>query len=203
MEMWLRPLNLTRWSLCGRSNGRKPDNEGTKNPTRTGKSKRGNNLWEWAWVDSNYRPYAYQAVTKQVKSRQNAVILRVGRTICRTFPANMPDFAGIYRHTNRPNRHRDRHIKGSDQFSICSHRTGTRVQSWVRRPVRSEATISPVSASTVKCNSLQALLFGGSRRCPTWLLSPVLSMSRWIGRSEASLRNRASPSFLRRRDRVV
>ena len=53
-----------------------------------------------------YRPHAYQAVTKQAKSRKNAVISRVGRTICRTSPRIMPEYAGIYRHTNRPNRHR-------------------------------------------------------------------------------------------------
>ena len=67
---------------------RTDSNEGvgpTKNPTRTSKSKRGNNLREWAWVDSNYRPHAYQAPIKWAKSRQNAVISRVGRTICRFF----------------------------------------------------------------------------------------------------------------------
>jgi hypothetical protein len=29
-----------------------------KNPAQTGKSKRDKHFWEWAWVDSNYRPHA-------------------------------------------------------------------------------------------------------------------------------------------------
>ena len=32
----------------------------------------------------------------------------VGRTICRTFPANMPEHAGIYRPNDRPKRHKNR-----------------------------------------------------------------------------------------------
>jgi hypothetical protein len=68
---------------------------------------RDNTFRAWAWVDSNYRPHAYQAPVKWAKSRQNAVISRVGRTICRTFPANMPEFAGIYRPNDRPNRRKE------------------------------------------------------------------------------------------------
>ena len=49
-----------------------------------------------------------EAVTKQAKSRQDAMISRVERTICRTFPRIMPDFAGIYRPNDRPKRHANR-----------------------------------------------------------------------------------------------
>jgi len=36
----------------------------------------------------------------------------VASTICRTFPANMPEYAGIYRHNHRPNRHMHRPKSG-------------------------------------------------------------------------------------------
>jgi len=76
--------------------GRKGD------PAQSDKIKRDSHFWEWAWVDSNYRPHAYQAPLKRAKSRHIAVLSRVGRTICRTFPANMPEYAGIYRPNDRP-----------------------------------------------------------------------------------------------------
>ena len=61
---------------------------------------------KWAWVDSNYRPHAYQAVIKQAKSRQNAVLF-TGRTHdLPLFPQIMPEYAGIYRPNNRPKRHK-------------------------------------------------------------------------------------------------
>jgi hypothetical protein len=51
------------------------------------------------------KPHAYPACAKQAKSRQEAVISLVGRTICRFSRQNRPEHAGIYRPKNRPNRH--------------------------------------------------------------------------------------------------
>ena len=72
------------------------------------KQRQGQGFGKWAWVDSNYRPHAYQAVTKQAKSRQDAAKTLVGRTVCRSSRQTMPEDAGIYRHTNRPKRHTNR-----------------------------------------------------------------------------------------------
>jgi len=46
-----------------------------------------------------------QAPVKWAKSRQDAVLSQVERTICLTLPANMPDDAGMYRPNNRPKGH--------------------------------------------------------------------------------------------------
>ena len=40
-------------------------------------------LFPWAWVDSNYRPHAYQAASDAPKSRSLAVIPLMDRAICR------------------------------------------------------------------------------------------------------------------------
>ena len=66
--MWLfHPLQ----GLCGRqaNKRREPlvtilvtaeDRAESENPARSPKTKQGFNLHQWAWVDSNYRPQAYQ-----------------------------------------------------------------------------------------------------------------------------------------------
>ncbi len=36
------------------------------------KTKRGFHFQQWAWVDSNYRPHAYQAPQRESESRQDA-----------------------------------------------------------------------------------------------------------------------------------
>ena len=40
---------------------RKARSTGSKSPARSRKTKRGFALQQWAWVDLNYRPHAYQA----------------------------------------------------------------------------------------------------------------------------------------------
>jgi hypothetical protein len=50
---------------------------------------------------------AYQAPVKWAKSRQDAVLSRVGRTICRSCPQIMPEYAGIYRPNNRPKQRKE------------------------------------------------------------------------------------------------
>jgi len=51
----------------------------------------------------HYRPHACQTHRLGATSRQDAVLSRVGRTICRTFPATMPEHAGIWWPNDRPN----------------------------------------------------------------------------------------------------
>ncbi len=56
----------------------------------------------WAWVDSNYRPHAYQAPTEEAKSRHIADLFTGGTHDLPLLRQVMPESAAIYRPNDRP-----------------------------------------------------------------------------------------------------
>ena len=62
---------------------------------------------------------------------------------------------------------------------------------------------SPVRALTAMWSLRQSLFFGGSRRLPTWIFSPVLSTRMWTGLLPAAEQIGSFPSFLALLDIVV
>ena len=59
------------------------------------------NYNEWARVELNYRPHAYQAIEGKDEVRQEVFNPLTDSVICRCSPFAMPDYAGVNRQLNR------------------------------------------------------------------------------------------------------
>ncbi len=58
-------------------------------------------FYEWAWVELNYRPHAYQATEGKPEVRQEICKSLTDTVICRSSTLAMPDNVGVNRQRNR------------------------------------------------------------------------------------------------------
>ena len=95
----LRRLGLVQPSGTGNDTTLLADPD-TKKPHNHGSDSRANDSDEWAWVELNYRPHAYQPTRLEPEFRLNTSFPTTSRAICPELPLQIPESARLNGHHN-------------------------------------------------------------------------------------------------------